>query len=258
MGQTLSAGSVGAASQWHHLRAGWAAPLPVSPCASLCSLCCSAVAREAGAGRPVRPRHRVSGERRGVFLSDAAERGRGATFDNAPFQIRRKPSKGRRPRPRGAALVLRAVLRHGRASKRVLLVSVFVFARFAREDHTPLGWFVLRHVVYSAAPTTPSSPWLRVDATLLSLQRREKPDPEPIENQRQRPSRSRAARQPRPTRSDREKPNDRVVVGSRQKTNGGSPRAAQKLIEQDVQQARLQRAAAQDPGPRQEARQSCQ
>ena len=169
VGQTLSAGSVGAASQWRHLRAGWAPP-PVSPCASLCSLCCSAVAREAGAGRPVRPRHRVACERRGVFLSDAAERGRGATFDNAPFQIRRKPSKGRRPRPRGAALVLRAVLRHGRASKRVLLVSVFVFARFAREDHTPLGWFVLRHVVYSAAPITPSSPWLRVDATLLSLQ----------------------------------------------------------------------------------------
>ena len=94
VGQTLSAGSVGAASQWRHLRAGWAAPLPVSPCASLCSLCCSAVAREAGAGRPVRPRHRVAGERRGVFLSDAAERGRGATFDNAPFQIRsrRKPA----------------------------------------------------------------------------------------------------------------------------------------------------------------------
>ena len=108
VGQTLSAGSVGAASQWRHLRAGWAAPLPVSPCASLCSLCCSAVAREAGAGRPVRPRHRVAGERRGVFLSDAAERGRGATFDNAPFQIRRKPSKagalGRRGLPLCAAL----------------------------------------------------------------------------------------------------------------------------------------------------------
>ena len=94
VGQTLSAGYVGAASQRRHLRAGWAAPLPVSPCASLCSLCCSAVAREAGAGRPVRPRHRVACERRGVFLSDAAERGRGATFDNAPFQIRRKPKAG--------------------------------------------------------------------------------------------------------------------------------------------------------------------
>ena len=115
VGQTLSAGYVGAASQWRHLRAGWAAPLPVSPCASLCSLCCSAVAREAGAGRPVRPRHRVACERRGAFLSGAAERGRGATIDNALFEIRRKPSKGRRPRPRGAALVLRAVLRHGRA-----------------------------------------------------------------------------------------------------------------------------------------------
>ena len=52
--------------------------------------------------------------------------------------------------------------------------------------------------------------------------------------------------------------NDLAVVGTRQETDGGSPRAAQKLIEQDVQQARLQRAAAQDPGPRQEARQSCQ
>ena len=134
MGQTLSAGYVGAASQWRHLRAGWAAPLPVNPCASLCSLCCSAVAREAGAGRPVRPRHRVAGERRGVFLSDAAERGRGATFDNALFEIRRKPSEAGALSTAGAALVLRAVLRHGRASKRVLLVSGFVFARFARED----------------------------------------------------------------------------------------------------------------------------
>ena len=157
----------------------------MSPCASLCSLCCSAVAREAGAGRPVRPRHRVSGERRGVFLSDAAERGRGATFDNAPFQIRRKPSKGLRPRPPGAALVLRAVLRHGRASKSVLLVSGFVFARAALQGTSPRkDSFVLRHVVYSAAPTTPPSPWLRVDAT---SQRRKKPEPEPIENQRQRP-----------------------------------------------------------------------
>ena len=115
VGQTLSAGSVGAASQWRHVRAGWSAPLPVSPCASLCSLCCSAVAREAGAGQAARQRHRVACERRGVFLSEAAERGRGATFDNALFEIRRKPSESRRPLDRGAALVLRAVLRHGRA-----------------------------------------------------------------------------------------------------------------------------------------------
>ena len=131
MGQVLSAGSVGAASQWRHVRAGWSAPLPVSPCASLCSLCCSAVAREAGAGQAARQRHRVACERRGVFLSDAAERGRGATFDNAPFQIRRKPSKAGALSTAGAALVLRAVLRHGRVRMRALLVSGFVFARVA-------------------------------------------------------------------------------------------------------------------------------
>ena len=168
MGQTLSAGSVGAASQWHHLRAGWAAPLPVSPCASLCSLCCSAVAREAGAGRPVRPRHRVACERRGVFLSDAAERGRGA-IRQRPLPNPSEAVESRRPRPPGAALVLRAVLRHGRVRMRALLVSGFVFARVALGEPFK-GSFVLRHVVYSAAPITPSSPWLRVDATLLSLQ----------------------------------------------------------------------------------------
>ena len=114
VGQTFSAGYVRAASQWRHLRAGWAAPLPVSPCAPLCSLCCSAVAREAGAGQAARQRHRVACERRGVFLSDAAERGRGATFDNALFEIVRSC---RRPAPSaaGGCIVLRAVLRHGRA-----------------------------------------------------------------------------------------------------------------------------------------------
>ena len=55
--------------------------------------------------------------------SDAAERGRGATFDNALFEIRRKPSEAGALSTAGAALVLRAVLRHGRASKRVLFVS---------------------------------------------------------------------------------------------------------------------------------------
>ena len=100
VGQTLSAGSVGAASQWRHLRAGWAAPLPVSPCASLCSLCCSAVAREAGAGRPVRPRHRVACERRGVFLSDAAERGRGA-IRQRPLPNPSEAVESRRPLDRG-------------------------------------------------------------------------------------------------------------------------------------------------------------
>ena len=38
-----------------------------------------------------------------------------ARFDNAPFQIRRKPSKAGALSTAGAALVLRAVLRHGRA-----------------------------------------------------------------------------------------------------------------------------------------------
>ena len=199
MGQVLSAGSVGAASQWRHVRAGWSAPLPVSPCASLCSLCCSAVAREAGAGQAARQRHRVACERRGVFLSDAAERGRGATSTTPSSKS--VAVESRRPRPRGAALVLRAVLRHGRASKSVLSVSGFVFARVALRGPPPTRMVCyVRHVVYSAAPTTPSSPWLRVDAATAF----EKPDPEPIENQRQRPSRSRAARQPRPTRSDRQ------------------------------------------------------
>ena len=222
MGQTLSAGSVGAASQWRHLRAGWAAPLPVSPCASLCSLCCSAVAREAGAGRPVRPRHRVAGERRGVFLSDAAERGRGATFDNAPFQIRRKPSKagalGRGGRLRALGVSARARECYGLG---------VVFARVAlRGQARAQGCFVfvLSHVVYSAAPTTPSSPWLRVDATLLSLQRREKPDPEPIENQRRRPQPAVPRGSPAPPAAIDKSQNDRVVVGTRQETDGrGSP-----------------------------------
>ena len=118
VGQTLSAGSVGAASQWRHVRAGWSAPLPVSPCASLCSLCCSAVAREAGAGQAARQRHRVACERRGVFLSDAAERGRGATSTTPSSKS--VAVESRRPRPRGAALVLRAVLRHGRAQSTMM------------------------------------------------------------------------------------------------------------------------------------------
>ena len=195
MGQTLSAGYVGAASQWHHLRAGWSAPLPVSPCASLCSLCCSAVAREAGAGQAVRPRHRVACERRGVFLSDAAERGRGATFDNASSN----PSEAvasRRPRPRGAALV-RAVLCSAMAARE----SRGLFSVASRSgEQARAQWcfvFVLSHVVYSAAPTTPSSPWLRVDATL----RRENPTPNPLKISASGPQPCREAAPPHPQRS---------------------------------------------------------
>ena len=197
MGQTLSAGSVGAASQWHHLRAGWAAPLPVSPCASLCSLCCSAVAREADAGRPVRPRHRVACERRGVFLSDAAERGRGATSTTPSSKS--VAVESRRPRPRGAALVLRAVLRHGRAR-----VSGFVFARVALQGTSPRARVIcfkaccLFGCAYYAIVA-----WLRVDAS----QRPRKPEPEPIENQRRRlqPQPCPEAAPPHPQRSTRAK-----------------------------------------------------
>ena len=48
--------------------------------------------------------------------SDAAERGRGATFDSAPFQIRRKPSKAGALGRRGASPRTRRI----RACKRVL------------------------------------------------------------------------------------------------------------------------------------------
>ena len=202
MGQTLSAGYVGAASQWRHLRAGWAAPLPVSPCASLCSLCCSAVAREAGAGQAARQRHRVACERRGVFLSEAAERGRGATFDNALFEIRRKPSKAGALDREGR---LRALGVSARARRCYWSRDCFRSRRAPGNKPARSGvlFLFLSHVVYSAAPTTPSSPWLRVDAT---LQRRKKPEPEPIENQRQRLRQPcREAAPPHPQRSTRAK-----------------------------------------------------
>ena len=218
MGQTLSAGSVGAASQWHHLRAGWAAPLPVSPCASLCSLCCSAVAREAGAGRPVRPRHRVAGERRGVFLSDAAERGRGATFDNAPFQIRRKPSKAGALGRRGLPLCcVRCSAMAARESR-----DLFSLASRSR-GQARAQWcfvFVLSHVVYSAAPTTPSSPWLRVDATLLG----KNPTPNPLISASG-PAAALPRGSPAPPAAIVKSQNDLAVVGTRQETDG-SPRGS--------------------------------
>ena len=125
----------------------------------------------------------------------------------------------------GAALVLRAVLRHGRVRMRALLVSGFVFARVALGEPFK-GSFVLRHVAYSAAPTTPSSPWLRVDATLLSLQRREKPDPEPIENQRRRPQPAVPRGSPAPPAAIDKSQNDLAVVGTRQETDGSPRRAA--------------------------------
>ena len=193
MGQTLSAGSVGAASQWHHLRAGWAAPLPVSPCASLCSLCCSAVAREAGTGQAAHPHHWVACERRGVFLSDAAERGRGATSTTPSSKS--VAVESRRPRPRGAALVLRAVLRHGRAR-----VWGFVFARVALQETSPREeWFCFRFkpcclfgCAYYAIVALATS---RRNFTAF-----EKPEPEPIENQRQRLQRQ-PCREAAPARS---------------------------------------------------------
>mgnify|MGYP004050278269 CR=1 FL=1 len=57
-----------------------------------------------------------------------------------------------------------------------------------------------------------------------SLQRREKPDPEPIENQRRRPQPAVPRGSPAPPAAIDKSQNDRVVVGTRQETDGrGSP-----------------------------------
>ena len=157
--------------------------------------------------------------------SDAAERGRGATFDNAPFQIRRKPSKagalGRGGRLRALGVSARARECYGLG---------VVFARVALQGQARAQGcfvFVLSHVVYSAAPTTPSSPWRRVDATAS-----EKTRTRTIENQRRAGRGGRAARQPRPTRSDRDKSQKTISRWSytrgrrRTAARGGQPKNA--------------------------------
>ena len=110
------------------------------------------------------------------------------------------PSKSvgsrREPAP-SAAEGVSAHSAYPRVQESAMVSGLFSLAsRSRRQVRARNGFvFVLSHVVYSAAHTTPSSPWLRVDAT---LQRSKNPNPNPLKISASGSSGSRAARQPRP------------------------------------------------------------
>ena len=106
-----------------------------------------------------------------------------ARFDNAPFQIRRKPSKAGALGRRG---LLRALGRI-RACKIECYGLGVVFA--ASRSGEPRC-----KAVYSAAPITPPSPWSRSTGILDTTS--EKPDPEPIENRASGPQPCRESSRP--------------------------------------------------------------